>query len=831
MLTALARGDIFRPPGLHAKENQDAYPAGLSVERGHPAVQHQAYRLRRRQSNMTTHQQKDRTEPARPIPLRREDARFITGHGRYTDDINVAGQAYAAFVRSDHAHGELVRIDATEAARQSGVLAILTGADLLRAGVGFIHRLPLKGFELGRTLDTPRPGLAQGRVRYVGEPVAMVVAETGAQASDAAALIRVDIAPLPAVVDVERAIAPGAPVLWPEAPDNVAIRWQSGDPAAIEAAFAGAAHVTRLKLVNTRIFANPIEPRSSIANYDAAADRFTWITPSQGVRYMVRVLCDQVFKLPEKCMHVLTYDVGGAFGSKEQPYPEDVALLHAAREIGRPVKWRGTRGENLLSDNHARDAVIDCALALDKNGRFLALRASILASMGAYFGCNGPNGSIRNTPWGLPQVYRTPQVHAEVIAAMTNAAPIGPYRGAGREQASYIVERLVDEAARQMKIDRVALRRCNLIPASAIPYKSPSGRLYDSGEFEAVMDKALRLADWDGFSARAKASAKRGRLRGQGIANFLECVGGSWHEGSHIRFADDGRVLLVVATQSHGQSHETSFPMVVAERLGVPYDRIELRQGDSADLPVAGFATVGSRSMIMAGSALANTCDIVISKGRKAAAHHLEADEADIEFAQGVFRVAGTDRGIGLVELAREVARSADGLPFSSLNSEGDYLAPDMHFPNGCHICEIEIDRETGAVAVERYVAVDDVGTIINPPIVHGQVHGGVCQGLGQVFMEHCQYSDDGQFLTGSFMDYAMPRADDIPSLITEFHPVPSPKNPLGVKGSGECGVTGSLPALMNAVADALHRAGASTEINMPMTPEKIWRALHEALP
>jgi aerobic carbon-monoxide dehydrogenase large subunit len=764
--------------------------------------------------------------PTSRAVLRREDARFVTGRGRYTDDVNIPGQSYVTFVRSDHAHGELLSINIAEASRQPGVLRVFTGDDLARAGVGFIHRLPLKGFDLGQTLDTPRPGLAQGRVRYVGEPVAMVVAETAAQAGDAAAMIGVKIAPLPAVVDVETAIDHGAPIIWQEAPDNVAIRWQNVDPGAVDAAFAGAAHVTRLKLINTRIFANPIEPRTSIAQYDAATDRFTWITPSQGVRYMVRVLCDQVFKIPDERMHVLTYDVGGAFGSKEQPYPEDVALLHAARVLGRPVKWQGTRSENLLSDNHARDAVIDCALALDADGQFLALRAHILASMGAYFGCNGPNGSIRNTPWGLPLVYRTPLVHAQVTAAMTNAAPIGPYRGAGREQASYIVERLVEEAARQMKIDRVELRRRNLIPATAIPYQTPSGRLYDSGAFEAIMDKALRLSDWNGFAARAALSAKRGLIRGQGIANFLECVGGSWHEGSHIRFTKEGRILLVVATQSHGQGHETSFPQVVADRLGVPYEAIELRQGDSTDLPAAGFATVGSRSMIMAGSALANTCSLIIEKGRQAAAQHLEADEGDIEFFRGTFRVAGTDRAIGLLDLAQRVALSSDGLPFASLDTEGDYIAPDMHFPNGCHVCEVEVDPETGMIVVDRYVAVDDVGTIINPPIVHGQVHGGVCQGLGQVFMEHCQYGDDGQFLTGSFMDYAMPRADSIPSITTEFHPVPSPKNPLGVKGSGECGVTGSLPALMNAVADALARAGGSPEIDMPVTPEKIWRAL-----
>jgi carbon-monoxide dehydrogenase large subunit len=767
---------------------------------------------------------------SRPV-RRREDERFITGNGRYTNDINVPGQLYAAFVRSDHAHGEVHRIDTAQALAMPGVVVVYTGEDLLRAGVGFIHRLPLKGFELGKTLDTPRPGLAQQWVRYVGEPIALVVAETADQAADAAAVIRAEIRALPCVTDVEQAIADGAPVIWPEAPDNIAIRWENGDPAAVNAAFAGAAHVTRLRLINTRVFANAIEPRTSIADYDAEADRFTWITPSQGVRYMLRVLCDQVFKVADEKMHVLTYDVGGAFGSKEQPYPEDVALLFAARALRRPVKWHGTRSENLLSDNHARDAVIDCALALDTQGQFLALRASILAAMGAYFGCNGPNGSIRNTPWGMPLVYRTPLIHAEVIAVMTNTAPIGPYRGAGREQAAYIVERLIDEAARQMKIDRVELRRRNLIPPSSIPYCTPSGRLYDSGEFEAVMDKALVLADWSGFERRAAASRKRGLVRGLGIANFLECVGGSWHESTQIRFSEDGRVLLFVATQSHGQGHETSFPQVVADRLGLPYGCIELRQGDSAELPAAGFATVGSRSMIMAGSALAHTCDIVIQKGRKAAAHHLEVAEADVEYSRGTFRVVGTDRGIGILEIARVVRLQPKKFPpeTEALDSEGEYVAPDMHFPNGCHICELTLDPETGKVTVERYVAVDDVGTVVNPLIVNGQVHGGVCQGLGQVLMEHCRYDREGQFLTATFLDYAMPRAEDMPFINSDFHSVPSPKNPLGVKGSGECGVTGSLPALTNAIADALARAGASTELNMPFTAEKVWRALQQA--
>jgi carbon-monoxide dehydrogenase large subunit len=447
--------------------------------------------------------------------------------------------------------------------------------------------------------------------------------------------------------------------------------------------------------------------------------------------------------------------------------------------------------------------------------------------MGAYFACNGPNASIRNTSYGLPLVYLTPLSHTRVDCVMTNTAPVGPYRGAGREQAAYIVERLVDEAARQIGMDRIELRRRNLIPASAIPYRTPSGRLYDSGEFEAVLDKALELSNWVGFPARREESARAGLIRGQGISCFLENVGGSPHEGAHIRFTEDGRILLVVATQSQGQSHETTFPQVVAAKLGVPYERIELRQGDSANKP-AGFATVGSRSMIMAGSALANTCELVIKKGRKAAAHMLEAAEADIDFADGAFRVTGTDRAISLLDLARLLRNTKDwptDLP-TTLDSTGDYTAPDMHFPNGCHVCEMEIDPATGQMRVDRYVAVDDVGNMINPHVVHGQVQGGVAQGFGQVFMEHCQYDNDGQFVTASLMDYAMPRAGDLPAIDTDFHPVPSPKNPLGVKGSGECGVTGSLPALMNAVADALSSVGASPLIDMPVTPEKVWRAL-----
>jgi carbon-monoxide dehydrogenase large subunit len=664
-------------------------------------------------------------------------------------------------------------------------------------------------------------------VRYVGEPIACVVAETKAQAHDALEAIAVEIDSLPAVTGIEQAMMPEAPVLWEAAPRNVSLTWQSGDPAPIDAAFAKAAHVTRLKLLNTRVVPNPLEPRACIATYDAKADSYEFITTSQGVRYMVHVLCDYVLKVPYEKLRVVTHDVGGGFGVKEQPYPEDIVVLYAARVLNRPVKWLAARGENMLSDNHARDAVIDCALALDADGIFTAIRATVNAAMGAYFACHGPHASVRNTTFGLPAVYRTPLSHVLVNGVMTNTAPIGPYRGAGREQAAYIVERLVEEAARQTGIDRIELRRRNYIPRSAMPYRTPAGRLYDSGDFEALLDKAIVVSDWNGYAERVAQSRAKGRLRGRGVSSFLECVGAAPYESTDIRFTDDGRILLVLATQSQGQGHETSFPQVVSDRLGVDYEKVVATEGDSADVP-DGYATVGSRSMIMAGSALANTCDIIIDKGRRGAAHLLEAAEGDIEFKAGEFRVVGTDRRIGLIELAQQVKRMENRpaeVP-DTLDSTGDYTAPDMHFPNGCHICEVEIDPDTGKVRIDRYTAVDDVGTVVNPLIVHGQVHGGIAQGVGQALMELGHYDSDGQMLAASFMDYAMPHAHDLPPIKAEFLPVPSPKNPLGVKGAGECGVTGSLAAVMNAIADVLAQVGAPTELDMPATPEKVWRAL-----
>ena len=756
-------------------------------------------------------------------PRRREDGRLLSGRGTYADDVNLPGQAYAAFVRSSVPHGVLNRVDVEAARAVPGVLAVFTGAELVSAGVGPIPYLAMPNFPLAVRARAPRPALALGRVRHVGECIAVVVAETAAVAADAAELVWPDITPLPAVADVAAAVLPGAPEIWPDAPGNVALHWQGGDPAATDAAFAGAAHVTRLRLVNNRVVANPIEPRACLASYDPATQCYSLVAATQGVQYMLRVLCEHVFNVPRERMHVRTFDVGGAFGVKEQPYPEDVALLHAASVLHRPIKWLGTRSEHLLSDNHARDAVIDCALALDAEGHFLAIRASLLDAMGAYNSVHGPFVAIRNTTNGLPLVYRTPAIAVDVKLVMTNTASTGPYRGAGREQAALITERLVDQAARELGRDPVALRRLNLIPQAAMPYRSPAGRLYDSGAFEDVLDRAIAAADWDGFDARRAASAAAGQWRGRGVGCFLECVGGLMYESADLRFAEDGGVDLVVATQSSGQGHETTFPALVAARLGIPADLVRLRQGDSQDVP-RGLASIASRSLLMAGSALSLACDASIRKAQTAAAAMLEAAEGDLEFRDGGFRIVGTDCTVPLLEVARWV-RDSTGQP--SLDSVGDYDAEELNFPNGCHICEVEIDRETGAVRVDRYVGVDDVGIAFNPVIVHGQVHGGVAQGLGQVLMEQAAYDADGQLLSGSFMDYALPKATDVPRMVVSLHEVPARSNPIGVKGAGESGVTGSIPAITNAVADALVQAGVSGAIDMPFTAEKVWRALH----
>ena len=762
-------------------------------------------------------------QPAR----RREDERFVTGRGTFTDDIHVEGQVYAHVVRSEHAHGVLHAVDIVEAARMPGVLGIFTGEDLAAAGIEPIRYLPIPGFNLDGLIDTPRPALARGHVRYVGEQIALVVAENHAQATEAAERVRVDIEPLPAAATIEAATALGAAPLWPAARGNCILDWHYGDTAALDAAFANAAHVTRLTLTNNRVVANPMEPRAIIADYDRAADLFNLTVCCQGVVYYRRGLSEATFKLAPERMHLRTHDVGGAFGAKEFPYPEDIAVMHAARALGRPVKWTGTRMEHLLSDNHARDATIDCELALAGDGSFLAVRATVHNALGAYCSYVAPITPIRNTTFALPMVYRTPLIGATHRMIVTNTAPTGPYRGAGREQSVLIMESLIEQAARELKIDAIDLRRRNLLPNSAIPHRTPTNQLYDSGDFDGLLNKALALADWDGFDARAEADRKAGRMRGRGMAFFVEPVGGVPFEGALIRFAVDGMVEAVVATQSHGQGHETSFAQVIAERLGVPLECIRLRQGDSFDVP-RGMGSFASRSMIMAGAALSHACDAVIENGRIAAAHLLGVAADEITFDDGLFRAANSNLVIELTDLAARLHAARD-LPVNvpaRLDATGDFVVKDFHHAMGCHVCEVVIDPGTGVVSVDRYAAVDDVGRVINPMIVHGQLHGGIAQGLGQALLEHCVYEPGGQLVTASFTDYALPVAASFPEPALAFNATLSPSNPLGVKGCGESGVTGSVAAVSNAVNDALARAGCPRRVTLPFTSEKIWRAL-----
>jgi carbon-monoxide dehydrogenase large subunit len=761
--------------------------------------------------------------------LRSEDEPLVAGRGRFTDDVDLPGQAHAIFVRAEVGHGTLAGVDARRARALPGVLAVLTGRDLVDAGLGAIP--PLASFP-GRggapMFGAAMPPLAVGRVRYVGEPVALVVAETVHAARDAADLVRVDVAELPAAPDVERALAPGAPVLWAEAPGNVAFDWTDGDAAAVEAAFARAAHVERVRLADTRLAPSAMEPRAALGHWDAATGRYTLIASTQGVAVVRRLLAEHVFKVPPPTLRVLTYDVGGGFGMKVQAYAEYAAVLHAARQVGRPVKWRASRLESFLADTHGRDGVLEGELALDARGRFLALRVRTFVGVGAYVSTFAAIFATNNTKNCLASVYAIPLIQIDVKMVLTNAAPLGPYRGAGRPEAIYLIERLTDAAARATGIDRVELRRRNLIPPSAMPYRAPTGQVYDSGEFEAVLDRALALADWKGFPARRAASERAGRLRGIGLGCFLEVAGGILDETVDLRFEADGTVALRTGVQAMGQGHLSVFPRLVAARLGVPPEAVRLVEGDSDEVPV-GTPSVASRSLMMAGSAAVLACDAAIDKGRRLAARLFEAAPFDVEFREGVFRVTGTDRQIGILALARQ-ARTLE-VPAElagGLDSAAKFVSPQMTFPNGCHVSEVEIDPETGRVGLVGYAAVDDVGAVAHPAIVEGQIHGGVAQGVGQVLGEHVVYGDTGQLLTASFMDYMIPRADDLPALRVDHHSVPCTTNPLGVKGAGESGVAGSLPSAVNAVLDALGSRGVR-HLDLPMTPARVWAALAAA--
>jgi aerobic carbon-monoxide dehydrogenase large subunit len=761
-----------------------------------------------------------------PVP-RSEDPVLLRGEGRYSDDVSLPKQAYAVMLRSTHAHGVIRRIDTSAARALPGVLAIYTAADLEKGGIGPLPARQIMNNRDGTPMLTPvRHALATDKVRHVGEGLAAIVAETVAAAKDAAEAIIVDIDPLPAVSEPALADAPGAPLLYDEVPGNVGLDFHFGDSAAVAAAFARATHVTRLELRANRIVVNAMEPRSAIAQYDPGRGHWTLHIGCQGV-FGFRNYIAQVLGVGRDKVRVLTDRVGGSFGMKQATYPEHYCLMHAARELGRPVKWTDERSGSFVSDSHGRDAQMTAELALDTDGNFLAVRLTGYGNLGATYGAPGP--ATRNAVRNTLGVYKTPLIEVSTKCVFTTTTPVGAYRGAGRPEANYYMERLVEAAAAEMGIDRVALRRRNHIPASAMPYKSPNGTTYDSGDFAGLLDQALALADWDGFPARQAESRSRGRLRGRGISDYLELTGPPGREMGGIRFAPDGSVTIITGTLDYGQGHASPFAQVLATRLGIPFQRIRLLQGDSDEL-IAGGGTGGSKSMIVSGNAIVGAADKVIDTGRQIAAHVLEAAAADIEFHGGRFVIAGTDRSVGLMELAARIHAGLElppGLP-QSLDVADIYDGPPSAFPNGCHIAEVEVDPETGIVEVVKYSFVNDFGVVINPLLVDGQAHGGIVQGIGQALCERTVYDEDGQLLTGSYMDYAMPRAGDAPLFVHEFHPVPATTNPLGAKGCGEAGCAGALPSVMNALIDALGEFGIR-HLDMPATPERVWRAIRDA--
>jgi carbon-monoxide dehydrogenase large subunit len=759
--------------------------------------------------------------------LRSEDVPLLTGAGRFTDDINVEGQAYGAFVRSPVAHGRVRGVDASAALSMPGVLAVITGADLKAAGLGDIPpAISFPGKNGMEMASAPKPVIAYEKVRHAGEAVALVIAETAAQAADAAEAVVPDIEVLAAVPDLAGALAGSAPLVWDSVPGNVAFEWEHGDTAAVDAAFDAAAHVSRVELLDTRLAPVSMEPRGGIGEWDEAAGRYTLTAPTQGVALVANMFANQVFGVEPRQVRVLTHDVGGGFGMKAHPYPEYAAILFAARHVGRPVKWCNTRLESFLADTAGRDTLIAAEMAFDADARITGLRVANRVGMGAYLSTFSAVFATNNTKNCLASVYTIPAIHCDVTMTLTNAAPLGPYRGAGRPEAIIAIEQLLDRAAAELDIDRVEIRRRNLIAPAAMPYTTPNGPIYDSGEFEACLDKALALADWDGFAGRRAASEANGRLRGIGLACFLEVAGGILDETADLRFEGDGYATVRLGVQAMGQSHLSTYARLIADRLGIRPSQVRLIEGDSLEAP-PGTPSVASRSMMMAGSAMAMSCDTAIEKGKALAGHVLEASAADVEFDAGAFRITGTDRSIGILELAAQAA--AMDLPEAlagGMDAYEKFESPQMTFPNGCHICEVEIDPETGTVDVVGYAAVDDVGNVFDETIVDGQIHGGVAQGLGQVLGECVVYDADGQLVTGSFMDYLMPRADDLPDLRVGHHSVPATTNPLGAKGAGESGVAGSLPSGMAAVADALASAGKGP-IDLPMTPARVWAALN----
>ncbi len=772
---------------------------------------------------------------------RKEDFRFLTGNGRYLDDINLPGQCYAYFVRSPHAHATFT-ISTGSAAKAPGVIAVYTGADIVKAGLGTLicgWVITQKNGEPHKA--PPHPLLAVDTVRHVGDPVAVVIAESYTQAKDAAELVEVDYQTKPAVVSPTKALEKNAPQVHGDAPGNLCYDWEIGDKAATDAAFKKAHHVTKLELVNNRVIPNAIEPRSAIGDYNPGSDEITLYTTSQNPHVARLVISAFIQLTPEHKLRVVAPDIGGGFGSKIFIYSEETVSAWAARELKRPVKWTAERSESFMTDAHGRDHVTHAELALDKSGKFLGMKVSTVANLGAYlstFATCVPTYLYATLMQGQ---YTTEAIYCEVKAVFTHTTPVDAVRGAGRPEATYVVERLVEQAAREMKMDAVEIRRVNFIPSDAFPYQTQVALQYDSGNYAGSLDQALGLIDYKGFAKRKEQSKSAGKLRGIGFSSYIEACGlapsavvGSLgagvglYESAEVRFNPTGNVTVFTGSHSHGQGHETTFAQLVSDRLGVPLENIDVVHGDTARIPFA-MGTYGSRSLAVGGSAIAKAMDKVIAKGRKIAAHTLEAAEEDIEFKDGDFTVKGTDRkmDIGAVAFAAYVPHNypSDELE-PGLDESAFYDPPNFTYPAGTHVCEVEVDPETGVVDIVKWVAADDFGNLVNPMIVEGQVHGGVAHGVGQALIEGCRYdADSGQLLTGSYMDYGMPRADVFPAIEVATQVTPCPHNPLGVKGCGEAGAIAAPAALINAITDAI---GASN-ITMPATPEKVWRALNAA--
>jgi aerobic carbon-monoxide dehydrogenase large subunit len=761
--------------------------------------------------------------------LREEDLRLLKGKGRYVDDVREPHEARGYVLRSPHAHAKIAALDVVGAATAPGVLAVLTGDDLRRRGLGTLMPAVRRRRSNGAPgFACPQPLLALGRARYVGDPVAFIVAETLNQAKDAAEQIDVQYEPLPAVSSAEAALAPEAPTVWDENPGNEAFFHEIGDKAAVDTAFANASHVTRQRIVINRVTANSMEPRGCLAHYDRDQDRYTIRCTIQSVHATRAALADRIFKLPQHQFRVVCDNMGGGFGMKGGCYPEYALSLWASEVTGRPVRWIADRSEGLLSDEQSRGSVVETELALDGAGRFLALRAHWKAAIGAYYSTDRPTIPITIGLGCLVNTYGIPAIHAQVTAVLTNTMTIAPYRGGSRPEPLYVIETIIDTAARELGIEPAELRHRNTIPGEKMPFRTVFQQIYDSGDFVKNLNDCLALADYDQAAERRAAAQNRGKLLGVGVATAVAASGGRDYEHAEIRFDPSGGVVLMTGSMDHGQGHGTTFKQVLSEKLGIDADLIRYRYGDS-DLVTMGIGTFGSRSAQLAGSAIVVAAERLIDKGRKIAAHMMEAGTHDIVFDNGKFTIAGTDRSVGIVDVARQSFEATHLPPDLEVGfSERANFGPPgcATFPSGAHYCEVEIDEETGAVALTRYVAVDDVGRVLNPLLCEGQIHGGIVQGAGQALMEDLLYDQEtGQLLTGSFQDYAMPRADDFCHFELANNPTLTDRNPLGVKGVGEAGTLCAIPAVMNAVNEALARIG-SPPIESPATSEKVWRAM-----